>query len=53
MRETDSKIASAQDDLDELFNTRLKQREAAPAAVFELKEVSSDDRPVLIQCCIR
>jgi hypothetical protein len=43
----------AQDALDALFATRLKIRESAEKPAFELKEVASDDRPVLIQCCIR
>jgi hypothetical protein len=41
------------DALAALYDARLADQEAAPTAVFTLTEVVSDDRPVLIQCCIR
>lgn len=46
-------VQGAQDALDALFAARLSIRDASERPVFELKEVASDDRPVLIQCCIR
>ncbi len=42
----------AQDALDALYATKLSARDDAPP-VFDLKEIKTDDRPVLIQCCIR
>ncbi len=45
-------VASAQEALDALFSARVQERDSS-APVFELKEVQGDDRPVLIQCCIR
>jgi hypothetical protein len=40
--------------LADLYATRLKEREAEESGpVFRLKQVHADERPVLIQCCIR
>lgn len=44
--------AEVQNALAGLYADRLAERsETAP--VFKLTEVATDDRPVLIQCCIR
>ncbi|MFG3343518.1 hypothetical protein ACGF1Z_00455 [Streptomyces sp. NPDC048018] len=42
--------------LADLYATRLKEREGEgeeSGPVFRLKQVEADERPVLIQCCIR
>ncbi|MFE5302041.1 hypothetical protein [Streptomyces sp. NPDC056632] len=40
--------------LADLYATRLKEREGEESGpVFRLKQVEADERPVLIQCCIR
>jgi len=43
----------AQDALDALYATKLRARDDHDRPVFDLKEIKTDDRPVLIQCCIR